>query len=211
MKRTGTFLVGAVAVVAWAGCGKPLETKEEFKNAAAGASVPATAARASGAALRIYASGAETPDQLPQPSISVKGTHGGEAVLSVNPVGIAVGLAGQGLLFDMEYKDYSVDGLQYLYGKVSVLANFDYIAAINEDPNADFEVSFVGTLGLSGVIRDEARLNLKVKSNVNDLVTREGTTKLRLDGSVNASEAQFDFEEEEYVIDWAALEQQAKQ
>lgn len=208
MKRIICIIVAVAAAV---GCGKPLETKEEFANALGNASVPASAAKASGASLAIYASNADEQKTLPQPSISVKGTHGGEAVLSVNPVGIVVGLAGQGILFDMEYKDYSVDGLNYLVGNVSVLANFDYIAAAQEDPNADFEISFVGDLGIRGFVRDDTRVNLTVKTNLADLMTREGTTRLRLKGKVTASEQELTYEDEDVTIDWKALEQQAQQ
>lgn len=208
MTRISCYMV---AIAALAACGKPLETKEEFANALGNAAVPTSAAQASGAALSIYASNVDEPKQLPQPSISVTGTHGGEAILSVNPIGIVVGLAGQGILFDMEYKDYSVDGVNYLVGNVSVLANFDYIAAAQEDPNADFEVSFVGDLGLRGIVRDDTRVNLVVKTNLADLMTREGTTRLRLKGKVTASEHELQFEDEDLTIDWKALEQQAQQ
>lgn len=210
MTRALSNLGVFAAVAALSACGKPLETKEEFTHAAAGAAVPTTAANTSGALMRLYMSGAETPEQLPVPSLTVKGSHGGEATLSVNPVGIVVGLAGRGIMFDLEYDDYSVDGLNYLWGKVSVLADFDYIAAAQEDPNANFQISFVGTLGMSGLVRDEARLNVKVKTNLADLMTHEGTTKLRLHGTVTASEVEFDFQEEEFVIDWKALEEQAQ-
>lgn len=209
MKHTTLSVLAAVGAMGLAACGKPLETKEEFIQAAAGAPVPTTAARATGAALRIYASSADQK-QLPQPSITVQGPQGGEAVLSVNPVGIVVGLVGGGVLFDMEYRDYSIDGLHYLHGKVSVLANFDYVAALGEDPHVNFQVSFVGDLGISGPIRDNARLNLEVKSNVNDLLTLEGTTKLRFDGKVAASAQTFEFVGEDVVIDWAALERAAR-
>lgn len=209
MKRLLSYLGVLAALGALSACGKPLETKDEFTQAAAGASVPATAARVSGPLMQLYMSGAEAPEQLPVPSLTVKGTQGGEATLSVNPVGVVVGLIGAGIMFDLEYDDYSVDGINYLWGKVSVLANFDYQAAAEEDPSADFQVSFAGTLGMSGVIRDEARLNLKVKTNLGDLMTREGTTKLRLNGTVTASEAELQFAEEEFVIDWKAIEAQA--
>lgn len=185
-------------------CGPPLRSKEDATHALAGASVPATAARTAGAFLRLYGTAADQ-QPLPEPSITVKGTSGGEAELSVNPVGLVVGLAGRGILFDAEYRDYSVDGVNYLDGKVSVLANFDYVAALNEDPNADFEVSFVGELGVSGMYHDDARLNLKVKARLDELMTRENTTKLRLSGKVTASEQEFVFDDEDVVIDWQAL------
>lgn len=208
MKRLLSYLGVLAAAGALSACGKPLETKEEFTQAAAGASVPATAAKVSGPLMQLYMSGAETPEQLPVPSITVKGTQGGEATLSINPVGVVVGLMGAGIMFDLEYDDYSVDGVNHLWGKLSVLANFDYVAAAEEDPNADFEVSFVGTLGITGPVHDDARVNLRVQTNLGDLMTREGTTKLRLDGSVVASETELQFAEEDFVIDWSAIEAQ---
>lgn len=211
MTRLRTYITAFVSLGMLAACGKPLETKEEFQAAAANAAVPATAARTTGALLNLYASHQQLPEELPEPSISVRGTEGGEAILSVNPIGLAVGLAGQGILFDTEYKGYSVDGINFLTGKVSVLANFDYAAAINEDPNADFKVSFVGDLGISGIVRDETRISLVIKTNVNDLMTREGVTKLRLNGKVTASEQEFVFEEEDVEIDWNALAAAASQ
>ena len=207
MRRQLTTALLVVGSTAWVACGPPLQSKEDAEHAIAGASVPATMARTTGAYLRLYASAADTPDQLPQPSITVQGVDG-EAVLSINPVGLVVGLAGKGILFDTEYKGYSVDGVNYLDGKVSVLANFDYLAAINEDPRANFEVSFVGELGINGAFHDSARLNVKVKSNLEDLMTRDGTTKLRLKGKITASEQDFVFEDDDVEIDWKAIAEQ---
>lgn len=204
LRTCTTAALVAVAAHTLVACGPPLKSREDAQNALAGASVPTTAARSAGAYLRLYGSAADQ-EMLPAPFITVKGPEGGEAVLSVNPLGVVVGLVGKGILFDTEYKGYSVDGVNYLDGKVSVLANFDYVAALHEDPSANFEVSLVGDLDLSGLFHDSTRLNLKVKSHLSDLVTRENTTKLWLEGKVTASEQEFVFEDEEVVIDWRAL------
>ncbi|MBX5481651.1 MAG: hypothetical protein IRZ16_07395 [Myxococcaceae bacterium] len=204
MTRLRTYITVAAAFGLISACGKPLETKEEFEAAAANAAVPTTAARTTGALMHLYASNIEMPEQLPQPFITVRGVEGGEATLSVNPVGLVVGLAGRGVLFDVEYDGYSVDGVNYLDGKVSVLANFEYTAEEGEDPNLDFQVAFVGRLELGGAIRDEARVNLTLKSNLDELMTRDHTTRLRINGKVTASQVEFEYADEDVEIDWAA-------
>ena len=191
-----------LATVALAACGKPLETKEEFASAIAGASVATTASR--GGMIGIFESGS-TPQPLPVPSITVKGAQSGEATLSINPVGAVVGLIGQGILFDVEYADYSVDGINHLHGDLSVLANFDYLAALGENPAANFEVSFVGSLGLTGVVRDDARVNLRIRTNLAELTTRSDQLTLRLKGSVHASQTDLEFLDEDVVINWSEV------
>jgi hypothetical protein len=191
----------AVVAAASSACGRSLETKEELARAMAGASVATTGS--SGETSNLSATG-EEPIRL-SPLITVRGAHSGEATLSVNPVGAVVGLVGHGILFDVAYADYSMDGLNHLHGDLSVLANFDYLPAMPEDPRTDFEVSLVGRIRVSGVVSDEARLNLRVKCNLADLTEFPGQLKLRLRGSVAASQTQFDFHDEDVIIDWAAL------
>ncbi len=198
------FALPGAALLLLAACGKPIETKEELLAPVAGASVPATAAR--GASLALFAQAAEAPEQLPVPAITVTGTHGGSATLSVNPVGVVVGLVGKGLLFDIEYDGYSVDGIHWLDGKLSVLANFEYLASDGEAPEANFEVSLVGTVGISGLVSDEVRLNLKVKTNLQDLIDNAEQLKLRLNGSITASRQEFEFLAEDVVLDWVKQE-----
>jgi hypothetical protein len=194
----------AVAVsAALVACGKPVESKDELFGPVGGASAPAVMAQ--GSAFPLLGGTGEHDSSLPQPSIVVRGTHGGKATLSVNPVGLAVGLVGKGLLFDIEYDAYSVDGVNFLGGKVSVLANFDYQALWGEDPRLDFELALIGTVELRGAVSDEVRLHLKVKTNLAELIDRAGQMKLRLHGKITASKAVFEFTEEEVVLDWQAL------
>jgi hypothetical protein len=200
MRCVAWMWVGVVAAASSA-CGRSLETKEELARAMAGASVATTGS--SGETANVSATGTE-PIQLP-PSITVRGAHSGQATLSVNPVGAVVGLVGRGILFDVGYADYSVDGFNHLDGDLSVLANFEYLPALLEDPRTDFEVSLVGRIRVSGVVSDEARLNLRVKCNLADLTELPGQLKLRLRGSVTASQTQFDFHDEDVILEWSAL------
>ena len=177
----------------------------------ASALFPTSAARGDGAGFSLYQSGVDLPKELPQPRITVQGPNGGTAVLSVNPVGLVVGLAGQGVLFDMEYKKFSADGLHYLKGNVSVLANFEYLAQAVEPSDVNFEVGFVGGIGISGVVSDEVEMNLRLKTNLAELVERQDEMTLRLNGWVEASSLRFDFADEDLVINWRELEERARQ
>jgi hypothetical protein len=214
MKRSASYTILGATLVGLgllAGCGRPVHSKEELAQAMAGAMFPASAARGSGASMSLYQSGADAPDQLPRPSITVQGPNGGSAVLSVNPVGLVVGLAGKGVLFDMEYKKFSVDGLHVLKGDVSVLANFEYLAAGTDPSELNFEVGFVGDIGLGGELSDDLELNLRVKTNLAELVDRQEEMTLRLKGWVEAKEQRFEFADEDLVINWRELEERARQ
>ncbi|MFL5319394.1 MAG: hypothetical protein ACJ790_07035 [Myxococcaceae bacterium] len=186
-----------LAVLA-AGCGgKPVQSKEELTSTFAYAAVPTTHAK--GAALMLYQSGL---DQLPAPAITVKGTSGGEATLKVNPVGVVVGLAGRGVMVDMEYKDYSEDGAHWLDGDISALTQFDYVPGEGDADYADVKIGLVGQLGLSGVIRDALDMDVTLTTRFQDLQVREDTVSFRLDGTVDTPTQQFKWDHEDLQALW---------
>ncbi len=178
----------------------------------AGAIFPTTAANTKGGALGLHASGVDMPKELPVPRLVVQGPNGGKATLSANPVGLVLGLAGGGILFDMEYAKFSADGLHTLEGSVSVLANFEYVPVHAEPSEVNFEVGLVGSVGIGGgLVSDEVELNLRLKTNLAELTERNDEMVLRLDGWVQAEDARFEFADEDIVINWRELEQRAKQ
>ncbi len=213
MTRTPSHITlwAGVALLVVTGCGPNIQTKEELAEAMAGALFPTTAAKGDGAGFALYQSGVDLPKELPSPSITVQGPNGGKAILSVNPVGLVVGLVGQGVLFDMEYKKFSADGLHYLKGDVSVLANFEYLAVPEEPADVNFEVGFVGGAGISGVVSDDVEMNLRLKTNLAQLVERQDEMTLRLKGWVETSAQRFEFADEDLVIRWRELEARARE
>ncbi len=133
---------------------------------------------------------------------TVKGARGGEAVLSINPVGAGVGLVGRGVLFDVEYRGYSEDGGLRLDGTVSVLAQFEYVAQAGEPMYVDLKLSLVGRLSVGGARSDELRLNVTLLTPFQDLSRRADSVQLRLSGSVQASRHRFEFANEDLSVLW---------
>lgn len=191
--RTSALLV--IALLASACGGKAVESKDELTSTFAYAAVPtAHAKETAGAAIRLYQSGL---DQLPTPAITVKGSRGGEATLKINPVGVIVGLAGKGVMVDMEYKDYSEDGLHWLDGDVSALTQFDYVPGDGDAPYADIKVGLVGQVGLAGVLRDVLDMNVTLTTRFNDLEVKPEKMEFRLDGTVDTPDRQFKWDHED--------------
>ncbi len=212
MHRTSAYLTLTLLLGTLAACGKPLETKEELAEAMAGALFPTTAAKdAKSGSMGLHASGIDAPKELPVPKLVVEGPNGGKATLSANPVGLALGLAGAGILFDMEYARFSTDGLHTLEGDVSVLANFEYVPVQAEPAEVNFEVGLVGSVGISGIVSDEVEMNLRLKTNLAELTERNDEMVLRLKGWVQAQEQRFEFADEDIVINWRELEERAQQ
>lgn len=171
--------------------GRPIESKQEIADTLAYASIPSV--HAPGAPL-------EGSGVVPEPSVTVRGAHGGEATLSVNPVGGAIGLAAGAVLFDVRYSGYSEDGAHRLDGTLSVAAQFDYVAAAGEDPYADLKLWLVGRLRVSGRFSDELHLNVAITTRFHELSLREESLSLRLDGAVTIREQRFTFEGEDLSV-----------
>ena len=204
LMKLGLVLTGVLA----SGCGgKSLESKDELTSTFAYAAVPFTHAK--GAVTRMYQSGIEAPEKLPQPAISVKGTRGGEAVLKLNPVGVVVGLLGRGVMVDIEYKGYSEDGMHWMDGDISALTQFDYVGGPEELSHADIKIGLVGELGLTGLIRDALDLNVALTTRFEDLNFRDESVSFRVDGSVETPTQTFEWSHEDLETLWE--QQQAEQ
>jgi hypothetical protein len=184
------------AALLW-GCGSPIREKAELTKTLTAGAVPSSHSDA--ASFRIDAA------TVPMPQIRVVGAQGGAATLTLNPVGVAVGLAGGGLLFDTRYEAFSLDGLQHLHGEVSVLANLEYTPKAAEPADLDFSVGLVGKVELSGAYWDELRLNVSVKTRLSELKVHEGELRLRLVGSVETRQQRFEFADEEVQVSWSEL------
>lgn len=196
-----TLLIALFAVVATGCGGKALESKDELTSTFAYAAVPF--AHAKGALTRNYQmSGIEAPKELPEPSISIKGTNGGEAVIKLNPVGVIVGLAGKGVMVDIEYKGFSGDGLHWLDGNISALTQFDYQPGPEELSYADIKIGLVGELGLSGIIRDALDMNVSLTTRFQDLSFRDESVSFRVDGSVETPATKFEWQQEDLETLW---------
>jgi len=178
-------------------CGPPLTDKSQGAASMTRASMPST--QAQGAALELLSSRV-----TPQAGISIQGARGGSATVSINPVEVAVGLAGKGLMLDIEYQDYSEDGIYRLDGLLSVLAQFDYVAQDGEDPYADLKLSLAGRLKVSGVYSDEVHAHLALLTRVHELSLREGQVDVQLNGSLEASQGTFEFNNDTYTVAWGA-------
>lgn len=177
-----------------------MESKEELTSTFAYAAVPMTYAK--GAATRLYYSGIEAPKELPEPSISIKGSRGGEAVLKLNPVGVVVGLAGKGVMVDIQYMGYSEDGMHWLDGDISALTTFDYQPGPEDVSYADIKVGLVGELGLSGLISDVLDMNVALTTRFEDLQFKDESVSFRLDGSVSTPAKTFEWEQEDLETLW---------
>lgn len=199
--RTNLFQILALAVVATGCGGKALESKDELTSTFAYAAVPF--AHAKGALARQHLlSGIEAPEQLPEPSITIKGTRGGNAVLKVNPIGVVVGLAGKGLMVDIAYEGYSEDGLHWLDGDISALTQFDYQPGPEEVSYADIKIGLVGEMGLSGVIRDALDMNVSLTTRFEDLSFRDDSVSFRVDGTVETPMTTFQWSNEDLETLW---------
>jgi hypothetical protein len=190
------LLLGCSALLA--ACGPSLKDPQDVAAVLAQASVPSPGAR--GAAFSLLASGAGA---LPQPSITLPGAHGGEATLDFNLVAAAVGLLGEGLLFNVHYSGYSDDGALFLDGDVAVLANFSYVDGA--DPYADLKLTLAGRANVSGAYWDELHARIVLTTRVSDLTLRGADIRLRLDGTVDANEGRFQFTQEDLDLLWDRL------
>jgi len=175
--------------------GPPLATKAQAAASMTRASIPST--QAQGAALDLYSSHA-----FPPAGITLQGARGGSATVTLNPVEIAVGLAGKGLLLDIRYQDYSEDGIYRLEGLLSVLAQFNYVAEAQESPHADLKLTLAGKVKVSGVYSDEVRAHLTVLTRLHPLSLRDGEVDVQLNGSLEASQTTFQFSGDSYTLAW---------
>jgi hypothetical protein len=192
--------VAGISLLAFAAClsacgGPPLSSKDDLARAIAGASVPSTGAK--GALMALHASNIDIP------AFTLHGSRGGKAKVTVNPLGVVVGIAGKGLMLDLIYDDYCEDGLFRLDGTLSVLAQFEYTAEPGDYAYADLKLSLVGRLALSGLYSDQLHANVRLTTRIHDLEFREGSIELRLDGAVDALEQRFEFAQEDLSFHWA--------
>ncbi len=191
------LLLPVLSPLVAAGCGTPLKTKEEVAQSVAHTAVPSRSAE--GHLLSLYGAALEAP------SFEVPGPSGGKAQVSINPVGAAVGLASEGLLFDVQYDGFSIDGSHVFDGLLSSRANFDYVpAAAGEDPRADLSLSLVGRVELGGDFSDDLELSVKLTTELSDLSLRDEGIRLRLDGRVETGSQSFEFAGEDFDAAWSA-------
>lgn len=194
ISRVANAVLLAAAVSLCACGGPPLATKEQAATGLTRASMPAN--QAQGAAMSLLGSYGT------QPGISIHGSHGGEATLEVNPVELAVGLAGKGLMIDIEYSDYSEDGIYRLDGTLSVLGQFQYTAAEGEDPTADLKLSLVGHVRVSGVYSDDLHAHVTLVTKLEQLGQHDGHVDVQVNGSVDSSQGRFEFNNDGYTLTW---------
>lgn len=194
------YLIASLTLAA-VGCGPPLERREDAAAILAFGAVPAVHAQ--------QASPVRSPDgeQLPQPSIQLFGSHGGEARIDFNLAAAAVGLIGEGVLFQVHYSDYSNDGAIRLSGDVAILANFAFQGSAYEDPYADLKLTLAGTARVSGIYYDELYARVSLTTRFHDLEFREDSVQMRLDGYVEGNHARFEFEEEDVIALWEQFAQ----
>jgi hypothetical protein len=200
VSRFATALVALGAAALTACGGPPLKSKDEAAAGLTRASMPST--QAQGAAMRLLAAQASSNAPLPEAAFSLQGSRGGTATIRINPVAAVVGLFGRGLLLDIEYSDYSEDGLYRLDGKLSILARYEYVAQEGEDPYADLSLSLVGKVRLGGVYSDELDTHVTIVTRFNELAGREGNVQIRVKGYVEASQGRFDFDQDSFTIAW---------
>ncbi|HLL52329.1 MAG TPA: hypothetical protein VK447_02225 [Myxococcaceae bacterium] len=194
--------LGALALTACGG--PPLKTKDEAAAGLTRASMPSTTAQ--GAALRLLQSQAAS-DFPGEAAFTLQGRKGGSATLKVNPVEVIVGLFGKGLLFDIEYSDYSDDGLYRLDGTLSLLAQYQYVAQQGEDPYSDLRLSMIGRMRLGGVYSDELDTRVTVVTRFHELAAHSGNVRVRVNGYVEASQGRFDFTQDDFNITWGEASQ----
>lgn len=193
--RSRTPLGGLPLALALMACGgPPFDSSDDVAAGLTHASFPSTSAEGAIADL--------LGQRIGPLGTTVKGARGGEAVLSINPVGAGVGLVGRGVLFDIEYRGYSEDGSLRLDGTVSVLAQFEYLAQAGEPTSADLKLSLVGRLSVGGARSDELQLNVKLLTRFQDLSLRADSVQMRLSGSVQASRHRFEFDDEDLSVSW---------
>jgi serine/threonine-protein kinase HipA len=194
--KTRLLCFPVVLLVAACGGGKPIESKQELADSLANASIPTAASR--GAALSLSGQAA-----FPEPSFTLRGAEGGEATLSLNPAGVLLGLAAKGVLFDVKYDGFCEDGVHRLDGTLSVLAQFDYVAACGEPAYVDLKLSLVGKLSVNGPVQDELDVNVTLVTRFTDLSLRQSSIDLHLNGTVHTREASFSFDQENLAVLWA--------
>ncbi len=202
LSRFSPALVALGALALTACGGPPLKSKDEAATSLTRASMPST--QAHGAAMRLLASQAysNTPPAPGQASITIQGSRGGTATIHLNPVEIVIGLFGKGLLLDIEYSDYSEDGIYRLDGKLSILAQYEYVAQQGEDPHSDLRLSLVGRVRLGGVYSDELDTHITVVTRFDELALRQGNVHIQVKGYVEASQGRFEFDQDGYTIAW---------
>lgn len=183
-------------LLALAACGPPLATRDDVSTVLAQAAVPSPSAQ--GAALALLAAGATA---LPQPTVTVYGRHGGQAQLDFNVVAAAVGLLGNGLLFQVHYADYSDDGVVRLGGDLAVLASFDFQPAV-ADGYTDLKLTLAGRATVSGAYSDEVHARIALTTRLDDLQFGGDSIRLRLDGYLETREQRFDFAGEDVTVLW---------
>ncbi|MDQ3263307.1 MAG: hypothetical protein M3Y59_06565 [Myxococcota bacterium] len=201
------LLLSASLSLALVACGPALESREDAAAILAQGSIPTAHAQQTARRLLSVASAV---DPLPQPSVRLTGTHGGEATIEFNLVGAVVGLVGEGLLFNIHYADYSNDGMVRLSGDVAVLANFQYVAQpeSGEDPYADLKLTLAGRTRVSGLYSDELYARIALTTRFHDLQFREDSLQMRLDGYVEGDLARFEFDQEDVIAAWARFAEQ---
>lgn len=195
MSRLAVVLSAAVGLVA---CGPPLESREDTAAILAFGAIPAVHARTAGPSRAPVAA----QEGLPQPSIQLYGSHGGEARIDFNLVAGAIGLVGEGLLFQVHYSDYSNDGALRLSGDLAILAQFGFEGTAHGVDYADLKLTLAGTARVSGVYHDELYTRVSLTTRVHDLEFREDSVQMRLDGYVEGTNARFEFEEEDVIALW---------
>lgn len=193
-----TLCLSLTAAACLSACGgPPLSNKDDLARVLTGASIPTTHAK--GALAQLYASKA-TSDY---PAFTISGVRSGNCKITVNPVGVIVGVLGKGVMLDILYDDFSEDGLYWLDGSVSLLANFDYVAEqAGEDPYADVKLTAVGRLKLNGLNTDVIHSNISLTTRFHDLEFHEGSIQLRLNGAVDALDQRFEFDNEDLAVLW---------
>lgn len=192
-----TLCLSLTAAACLCACGgPPLSNKDDLARVLTGASIPTTHAK--GALAQLYAS-----HVTEYPAFTINGLRSGNCKITVNPVGVIVGALGKGVMLDIIYDDFSEDGLYWLDGSVSLLANFDYVAEQEgEDPYADVKLTAVGRLKLNGLNTDVIHSNISLITRFHDLEFHEGSIQLRLNGSVEALEQRFEFTDEDMAVLW---------
>lgn len=199
---TRTFLLSVVSAAGLVACGPPVQSREEAASILAHSSVPA--AHAQQTALRLSDTVAAV-DPLPRAAVHLVGANGGQATIEFNLVGAVVGLAGEGVLFNIHYTDYSNDGLLRLNGDVAVLANFAYVAEPESggDPYADLKLTLAGRARVSGVVHDELNARIALTTRFHDLQHPDAdSVSMRLDGYVEGNSERFEFDQEDVIAAW---------
>lgn len=179
-------------------CGPALDDRDRLATVMAVSAVPAAHARQGQVPSRSFG-------ELPQPSLTLAGARGGFATIDFNLVGGAVGLVGEGVLFQVRYSDYSHDGLIRLSGDVSVLANFAFVGSAQGLESADVSLSVAGTARLSGLYTDTLNARIRLSTRLSGLQLQGAPLPVRLDGFVQGDAARFEFKQEDLLVHWDAF------